>query len=78
MWTDEFGQTWELVRQRETCDVSDATLAFVLAMVCLVPGLAILAANVIWGLPEWLAPVDGALLLFGLANVIVSAKEQGL
>lgn len=64
-WTDEFGRTWyrlELVhRQPESWDdVSDATLAFGLAVVFLVPALAILLASVTWGVPEWLGgPVAG-------------------
>lgn len=77
-WTDECGQTRELVRQRETSDVSDAALAFVLGIVFMVPGLAILVANLIWGVPEWLGgPVAGALLLFGLGLLMVSTTEEG-
>lgn len=64
------------VRQPASCDVSDATLGFVLGMVLLVPGIALLIAHSIWGLPEWLAPVAGALLAFGMVFLMVSLKED--
>jgi hypothetical protein len=58
--------------------VSDVTIAFVLAMVCLVAFVASIVANVIRGVPQWLGgPVAAVLLFFGLANLAVSAKEEG-
>lgn len=66
------------VRQPASCDVSDATLGLVLGMVLLVPGTALLLAHSIWGLPEWLAPVAGALVAFGLVFLMASLKQDGL
>ena len=49
-WTDTNGQVWEEVSRPDPLgNVSDATLGAALAVVLLVPGIALLVGHAIWG-----------------------------
>lgn len=77
-WTDANGQVWEEVPcpPDPLRNVSDATLGAALGVVLLVPGIALLVAHLFWGLPEWLAPVAGGLVMFGMACLMRSLNED--
>lgn len=76
-WTDDHGQTWELVRPpRPQPDLSDAALELVMGLGLLVPGLVLSVAHLLFALPDWLAPIDGVLILFGLTFLLAGVQSD--
>jgi hypothetical protein len=42
----------------------------------LVPGLVLSVAHLLFALPDWLAPIDGVLILFGLTFLLAGVQSD--